>query len=70
MTDDKSSSIEKWDALPNNEKLQILKSAYCSKCDLTTIVNYIIEENEFGIILKGKCKKCGKDILRLIEKES
>jgi hypothetical protein len=35
---------------------------------LTTIVDYTVEEDEFGLILKGKCKKCGEPVARVIEK--
>jgi hypothetical protein len=35
---------------------------------LTTIVDYTVEEEEYGLILKGKCKKCGGPVARVIEK--
>jgi hypothetical protein len=36
---------------------------------VTTIVKYALYNDRFGILLKGKCKKCGKDVARLVEDE-
>ena len=33
----------------------------------TTIIDYEISNDEFGILLKGKCKKCGNYVVRLVE---
>ena len=31
------------------------------------IVDFSMHDDKFGIALKGKCKKCGKDVARLVE---
>ena len=54
--------------IPNIQKM-IIDNVFCSKCGTTTIVNYSIYDDRFGILLKGKCKKCGKSVARLIEDE-
>lgn len=41
--------------------------AFCSTCGTTTIVDYSMYDDKAGILLRGKCKKCNKDVARLIE---
>lgn len=31
------------------------------------IVKYTLHDDKFGVLLQGKCKKCGKDVARLVE---
>ena len=62
-------AAKKWSKIaPNIQKL-IIDNVFCSKCGTTTIVNYTIYNDRFGVLLKGKCKKCGKSVARLIEDE-
>lgn len=42
-------------------------NVFCSKCGVTTIIDYGIHNDRFGCVLKGRCKKCGGDIARYIE---
>ena len=35
----------------------------CSDCGVTTIVEYTLNNDKVGAILKGKCKKCGKKLV-------
>jgi hypothetical protein len=60
--------MSKWRAIPPEIRAKLLDNVFCSKCKLTTIVDYTVEEDEFGLILKGKCKKCGEPVARVIEK--
>jgi hypothetical protein len=53
---------------------QIERNVYCSYCEgsvggkVTEIVEYkIFLHSSFDIVLKGRCKKCGKPVARLIE---
>lgn len=49
---------------------KLFANVYCSACrDVTTIVDYDIVSDRLGIILKGKCKKCGGNIARFVESE-
>jgi len=46
---------------------RLVENVYCGKCGETTIVEYTINDDKFGIILNGKCKQCGESVVRLIE---
>lgn len=60
-------AVKKWNKiLPDIQQL-LINNVYCSKCGVTTIIDYSIHNDRFGILLKGKCKKCGKEVARLIE---
>ena len=48
----------------------VLNNVYCAECGDTEMVEY--EENVFiepsdDTILRGKCKKCGHEVARLLE---
>ena len=58
---------DKWDTIPKDKQGLLLNNLFCSKCGVTTIIDYKINNDKFGILLKGKCQKCGKDVARLIE---
>jgi len=60
---------QKWKQIPEEYKQLILSNVYCGKCGNTTIVDYTIEALRNDIGLKGKCKKCGKNVARLIEND-
>lgn len=62
-------AAQKWAKVPKNIQQLIIKNGFCSKCGVTTIVEYTINDDKFGILLKGKCKKCGNDVRRLVEDE-
>ena len=62
-------AAQKWSRLPKNVQELILNNVFCSTCGVTTIVEYSINNDKFGVLLKGKCKKCGKDVARLVEDE-
>lgn len=60
-------AMKKWNKLPKNIQRLILDNVFCSKCGATTIVDYTMEDNKYGVLIKGKCKKCGKDVARVVE---
>jgi len=62
-------AAQKWSKVPKNIQEQILKNVFCSKCGVSTIVEYSIQDDKLGILLKGKCNKCGNDIGRFVENE-
>ena len=65
----KKAAMDEWNKLDNTVKEQILTNVFCLKCHVTTIVDYEIFLDKFGIVLKGKCKKCGHKVARMIENE-
>ena len=60
---------QKWNKTPENFQEQLANNVFCNSCKFTTIVNYTIHDDKFGVLLSGKCKKCGKEVARLIECE-
>lgn len=62
-------AMKKWNKLPKITQKLILENVFCSKCGVTTIVGYTMEDDEYGVLIKGKCKKCGKNVARLLEDE-
>ena len=59
-------AMKKFKAIPKNIQQQILNNIYCSKCGITTIVEYTFTCIEECVVIKGKCKKCNREITRLI----
>ena len=62
-------ALQKWNKIPKNMQRKILDNVFCSNCFVTTIVDYTMSDEEHGIVIKGKCKKCGKDIARVVEND-
>lgn len=62
-------ALKKWSSIPKEYQLRLINNVFCSKCGVTTIVDYSITSDKYGILLKGRCKICGKDVARLIEDE-
>ena len=65
MTD--FNAAQKWAKITKDNQQLLVRNVFCSNCGVTTIVKYTLHDNEYGILLKGKCKKCGKDLARLVE---
>lgn len=62
-------ALKKWAKVPPEVQQKILSNVFCSKCKVTTIVDYSLHDDRFGIALKGKCKKCGALVARFVEDE-
>ena len=57
-----------WLSIPKDVRNSLLNNVWCGHCsDVTTIASYIIENHEFGMVLKGNCKKCSNKVARVIE---
>ena len=63
------SALKKWNSIPKDLQKKILENVYCRNCHVTTITDFSIIEDKYGIILKGKCAKCGHEVARVIENE-
>ena len=50
-------AVQKWARIPQNIKQRIVKNVFCSSCGVTTIIEYTMHDDKFGILLKGKCNK-------------
>ena len=62
-------AAQKWAKLPRNIQGLLLTNVFCSACGVTTIVEYTLQDDKFGVLLKGKCQKCGLNVARLVEDE-
>ncbi|WP_070120931.1 hypothetical protein [Bacillus marinisedimentorum] len=59
---------KKWMAIPKDVRNELLNNVWCGNCSgETSIVGFIIEDSEMGIVLKGKCKTCGRDVARVVD---
>lgn len=62
------SANKKWLSIPVETRRKFEQNVWCSSCsDAVQIENYIVEESSNGIILRGKCKKCGYGVVRVID---
>jgi len=61
---------KKWLAIPEEFRRQLERNVWCVSCsNVVQIQNYIVKDSHPGIVLEGKCKKCGSDVARFIENE-
>lgn len=61
-------ALQIWNLIPENIRSTILSNVYCVNCkDMTTIIDYSIEESKPGIVLRGKCTVCNGEVARIIE---
>ena len=63
------SAIKKWKAIPEHGRSILSSNVYCGKCGVTALQEgYTIhDDGSYGIILRGKCEKCGGQVARYIE---
>ena len=62
-------AAKKWNKLSKDMQRLILDNVFCSTCGVTTIIDYSLHNDKFGVVLKGKCKNCGQDVARVVEDE-
>ena len=60
-------AIQKWKKIDKQHQDMLLKNVFCADCGVTTIVDYSLLDDQYGLVLEGKCKKCGKAIVRYVE---
>ena len=59
-----------WKRIPENIREEILRNVWCSNCsDVVSVADYYIENDKFGLIIRGKCNVCGSEVARVVEKE-
>lgn len=58
----------KWMRITKNRREEILNNVYCSNCrGAVKVVEYYIEEEKIGLIIKGKCRACGSKVARVVD---
>jgi len=60
-------ALRKWSKLDEVTQNRLLANTFCVDCFVTTIVDYEITMEKVGIVLRGKCKRCGKEVTRVVE---
>ncbi|MFP5114946.1 RQC-minor-1 family DNA-binding protein [Bacillaceae bacterium C204] len=62
------SANKKWLSIPVEIRRKLEKNVWCSSCrDVVKIERYTVKECSTGIVLEGKCQKCGHDVARVID---
>lgn len=62
------SANKQWLSIPENIRRKLEQNVWCSSCsDVVKIESYTVKEFSTGIVLEGKCKKCGNDVARVID---
>ena len=64
-----SEALRKWNKIPKEFQQKIINNVFCRICMNTTIVEYKITDDEYGVLLEGKCKKCDGNVARLVEED-
>jgi len=62
-------AAQKWFKFPKSIQELFINNVFCSSCGETTITEYTLHDDKFGVLLKGKCNKCGENVARLVENE-
>lgn len=59
---------KKWLAIPPETRKKLEQNVWCGNCsDVVQITDYVVKDSGSGMILEGKCKKCGHKVARFIE---
>jgi len=57
-----------WSLIPKDTRSRILKNVYCTQCRTSVeIVEYEGTEKDGNVILTGRCKACGHEVVRVVE---
>lgn len=62
-------ALKKWNAIPPDMRARIVDNVFCSVCGLTTISDYSVTMDRYGILLTGECAKCGQPVARFLEED-
>ena len=50
--------------MSDEEKRVLLNNAWCRNADASFAFGYALRADKFGIVIEGKCAKCGCAIVR------
>ena len=60
----------KWMKIPKDIREKLLNNVWCSNCSgVVEIVDYSVEDDKVGLVVKGKCGTCGSEVVRVVENE-
>jgi len=60
-------AMKTWEEIPEKVRHKVITNAFCIDCGATIITEYVMQGNDDGITLYGKCGKCGKSMATSIE---
>jgi len=61
---------KRWKEIPELDRKKVLDNVYCGRCiGSVTILLETAEMIGKALVLRGKCKQCGKDVCRVVESE-
>ncbi|WP_442597798.1 hypothetical protein [Neobacillus sp. D3-1R] len=61
---------KKWLSIPKEFRTKLKNNVFCAHCaNVATIESFTIEDHSAGIVLTGKCQKCGNGVARVVEIE-
>jgi len=61
-------ALREWNKIEKYNQQLLLNNVFCAHCvGSTTIIDYDICSDKYGIVLRGKCNKCGGSVARVIE---
>lgn len=68
---DETGSFEankKWLMIPADIRQMLVRNVFCRHCrDTVQIEKYVIKGFRDSVVLEGKCKNCGNDVVRVID---
>ncbi len=57
-----------WNRIPKTTREKLLCNVFCANCKgAVRVIDYTVENSNMGLIIKGKCSKCGGDVVRVVE---
>jgi hypothetical protein len=63
-------AMKRWLGIDEATRNELIRNVWCTKCrGETTIHNFSVEMDKFGIVLEGLCVKCNHSVARMIENE-
>jgi len=58
-----------WQRIPKDIREKLLGNVFCGNCKgAVRVIDYTVENDKLGLIIKGKCKNCGCNVVRVVEK--
>ena len=61
-------ALRQWMKLPDRDREILLRNSICTNCGMTSFKSgYFVRKDSYGLILEGRCAKCGSRIARAID---
>lgn len=58
-------AVRLWKTLSEKEQQMLLNNAFCINCGVTSFQKgYSLRKDKFGVVIEGRCAKCGECIAR------